>query len=70
MLVAVPVAALTFFAIPFAAALWTLIITEVVFTTAMHSYRGPVISMMPDHTPPEKRSAANGIINLMGGLEP
>lgn len=44
-------AALTFFAIPFAAALWTLIITEVVFTTAMHSYRGQVISMMPDHTP-------------------
>ena len=68
-LVAVPVAALTFFAIPFAnVMLWTLILTEVVFTTAMHSYRGPVISLMPDHTPPEKRSAANGIINLMGGL--
>lgn len=67
--VAIPVAALTFFAIPFASAiLWTLIITEIVFTTAMHSYRGPVISLMPDHTPPEKRSAANGIINLMGGL--
>jgi maltose/moltooligosaccharide transporter len=67
--VAIPIAALTFFAIPFAAAiLWTLILTEIVFTTAMHSYRGPVISLMPDHTPPEKRSAANGIINLMGGL--
>ncbi len=69
MLVAVPVAALTFFAIPFATVmLWTLILTEVIFTAAMHSYRGPVISMMPDHTPPEKRSTANGIINLMGGL--
>ncbi len=68
-LVALPAAALTFFAIPFAAAiLWTLILTEVVFTAAMHSYRGPVISLMPDHTPPEKRSTANGIINLMGGL--
>ncbi len=67
--IAVPVAALTFFAIPFASAiLWTLIITEVVFTAAMHSYRGPVISLMPDHTPPEKRSTANGIINLMGGM--
>ncbi len=67
--IALPVAALTFFAIPFAAAiLWTLIITEVFFTTAMHSYRGPVISLMPDHTPPEKRSTANGIINLMGGI--
>ncbi|MTI96200.1 MAG: SLC45 family MFS transporter [Firmicutes bacterium] len=67
--IATPIAALTFFAIPFAAAmLWTLIITEVVFTAAMHSYRGPVISLMPDHTPPEKRSPANGIINLMGGI--
>jgi len=68
-LIALPVAALTFFAIPFASAmLWTLIIAEILFTTAMHSYRGPVISLMPDHTPPEKRSAANGIINLMGGV--
>jgi maltose/moltooligosaccharide transporter len=67
--VAVPVAALTFFAIPFAAALlWLLILTEVLFTAAMHSYRGPVISLMVDHTPPEKRSTANGIINLMGGI--
>ncbi len=68
-LVALPVAALAFFAIPFAAAmLWTLIIAEVFFTAAMHSYRGPVISLMPDHTPPERRSTANGIINLMGGV--
>jgi maltose/moltooligosaccharide transporter len=67
--VALPVAALTFFAIPFAAAvLWLLILTEIVFTAAMHSYRGPVISLMPDHTPPEKRSAANGVTNLMGGI--
>ncbi len=68
-LVGLPLAALTFFAIPFAAALlWTLIITEILFTAAIHSYRGPVISLMPDHTPPEKRSTANGIINLMGGI--
>ncbi len=68
-LVAIPFASLTFFAIPFAATmLWTLIITEVLFTTAIHIYRGPVISLMPDHTPPAKRSAANGIVNLMGGI--
>jgi len=67
--IATPIAALTFFAIPFAAAvLWTLILSEILFTAAMHSYRGPVISLMPDHTPPEKRSTANGIINLMGGV--
>lgn len=65
---AVPVAALTFLGIPFAAAaLWSLIVVEVVFTIAMQTYRGPVISLLPDHTPPERRSTGNGIINLMGG---
>ncbi len=68
-IVAVPVAALTFAGIPFAAtALWSLIVVEVVFTAAMHSYRGPVISLLPDHCPPERRSTGNGIINLMGGI--
>jgi maltose/moltooligosaccharide transporter len=67
--VAVPVAALSFAGIPFAAgALWTLILVEVVFTAAMHVYRGPVISLLPDHVPPERRSTGNGIINLMGGI--
>lgn len=67
--VAVPVAALTFLAIPYAAvALWSLIIVEITYTIAMHSYRGPVISLMPDHTPPELRSTGNGIINVMGGI--
>lgn len=67
--VAVPVAALSFAAIPWASTmLWTLIVVEITFTIAMHTYRGPVISLMPDHTPPEKRSTGNGIINLMGGI--
>jgi len=67
--VAIPIAALTHFAIPLVSSvLILLIITEIVFTAAMHSYRGPIISLMPDHTPPEKRSTANGIINLMGGV--
>ncbi|RQD71839.1 MAG: MFS transporter [Tindallia sp. MSAO_Bac2] len=68
-IVAIPIAALTHFAIPLVASvLFLLIITEIIFTAAMHSYRGPVISLMPDHTPPKKRSVANGIINLMGGF--
>ena len=67
--VAIPIAALTHFAIPLVSSvLFLLIITEILFTAAMHSYRGPIISLMPDHTPPEKRSTANGIINLMGGI--
>ena len=69
MLVAVPVAALTFAGIPYAATtLWALIVLEITFTAAMHAYRGPVISLMPDHVPPERRSTGNGIINLMGGV--
>jgi maltose/moltooligosaccharide transporter len=67
--VGVPVAALTFAGIPFAAgALWSLIVVEVLFTAAMHVYRGPVISLLPDHVPPERRSTGNGIISLMGGI--
>lgn len=68
-MIAIPVAAITHMAIPLVASvLFLLIFTEIVFTIAMHSYRGPIISLMPDHTPPEKRSASNGIINLMGGF--
>jgi len=35
---------------------------------AMDVFRTPVISLMPDITPSPKRSQANGIINLMGGV--
>ncbi|MEA3287453.1 MAG: MFS transporter [Candidatus Marinimicrobia bacterium] len=35
---------------------------------AMDVFRTPVISLMPDLTPSPKRSQANGIINLMGGI--
>lgn len=34
----------------------------------MAPFRSPVIAFMPDITPSEKRSQANGIINFMGGL--
>jgi len=35
---------------------------------AMSIYRAPAVALMPDATPPTRRSEANGIINLMGGL--
>lgn len=67
--VAVPLAALTLAAIPFAAALlWTLILTEVAFTAAMHAYRAPMAALIIDHTPPTKRSTSSGIAQLMGGI--
>jgi len=35
---------------------------------AMDIFRTPVVSLMPDITPSSKRSQANGLINLMGGV--
>lgn len=67
--VGMPLAALLFAALPFGAvALWTLLGLDVLFLLAMTLYRAPVIALMPDHTPVAKRSTANGIINLMGGV--
>lgn len=67
--VGIPLAALTLFSIPLAAAvLWTLVATEVVFTAAMHTYRGPMAAMIIDHTPAGKRSTSSGIAQFLGGI--
>ncbi|MDG5787127.1 MFS transporter [Evansella sp. AB-P1] len=68
--VGMPVAALFFILLPYSAAvtLWVLLVVDIIFLLAMTIYRAPVIALMPDHTPIEKRSTANGIINLMGGV--
>ena len=67
--VGMPSAALVFALLPFGGVgLVTLLALDVGFLLAMTLYRAPVIALMPDHTPPQKRSTANGIINLMGGL--
>lgn len=67
--VGMPLAALLFVALPWATwALWTLLVVDIVFLLAITSFRAPVIALMPDHVPPEGRSTANGVINLMAGL--
>ncbi|MCD8511825.1 MAG: MFS transporter [Bacillus sp. (in: Bacteria)] len=68
--IGMPVAAVFFILIPYGAAvtLWVLLVVDIVFLLAMTIYRAPVIALMPDHTPTENRSTANGIINLMGGI--
>lgn len=68
--IGMPLAAFSFILLPFASAstFWLLIFVDIIFLLAMTIYRAPVIALMPDHTPPEKRSTANGIINLMGGI--
>ncbi|WP_147803317.1 MFS transporter [Alkalicoccus halolimnae] len=70
LVVGMPVAALFFILIPYGAmvTLWVLLVVDIIFLFAMTIYRAPVIALMPDHTPPEKRSSANGIINFMGGV--
>lgn len=68
--VGMPVAALFFISIPYGASLsfWALITVDITFLLAMTIFRAPVIALMPDHTPTEKRSSANGVINFMGGI--
>lgn len=67
--VGMPVAALAFALLPFSAtAFWSLIVADVAFLVAMTVLRAPVIALMPDHVAPERRSTANGVINLMGGV--
>jgi maltose/moltooligosaccharide transporter len=69
LLVSIPVAAVFFTLIPFSASsLITLIPVIIIMNIAMAAFRAPAIALMPDLTPSEHRSKANGIINLMGGL--
>lgn len=68
LLAGMPLAALFLFAMPHYLDLWTLILIDIGFLLAMTLFRAPTISLMPDMTPPNKRSPANGIINFMGGV--
>ena len=73
-IVGIPVAAAFLVALPIAATvpgilgLASLVILILGFDISMAIYRAPVVAMMPDFAPPEKRSPANGVINLMGGI--
>ncbi|RXI97799.1 MFS transporter [Anaerobacillus alkaliphilus] len=70
LVIGMPLAAIFFVIIPYGAAvaLWVLLVIDIIFLLAMTIYRAPIIALMPDHTPSEKRSTANGIINFMGGV--
>jgi Na+/melibiose symporter-like transporter len=64
-----PPAALTFALIPlFKAELTPMMLVIIVMNFSMALFRSPVIAFMPDITPSERRSQANGIINFMGGV--
>lgn len=70
-MIGAPLGALMFALIPLARAHETLSLmmgTIIFMNFFMALFRSPVIAFMPDITPSEKRSQANGIINFMGGL--
>ncbi|CAI1491975.1 Sucrose transport protein [Thermococcus nautili] len=70
-LLGAPSAALMFALIPIAREHGNLALfmgTIIFMNFFMALFRSPVVAFMPDITPSEKRSQANGIINFMGGL--
>lgn len=67
-LAGVPISAAAFGLIPVASVLPLFVASTTSFFLAMAFWRTPVVALMPDITPSEKRSQANGVINFMGGL--
>jgi len=70
LLVFAPISALFLMLIPLGweTNLWLLVGAAALMNLAMASWRSPIVALMPDVTPPELRSKANGVINFMGGL--
>ncbi|HEU4746752.1 MAG TPA: MFS transporter, partial [Anaerolineales bacterium] len=67
-LIGAPITAIAFGLIPIAAALPLFVACTSTLLLSAALWRTPVVALMPDITPSEKRSQANGIINFMGGI--
>jgi maltose/moltooligosaccharide transporter len=67
-LIGAPIGAIAFGLIPIAAVLPLFVCCTSTLLLSMAFWRTPVVALMPDITPSQFRSQANGIINLMGGL--
>lgn len=67
-LIGAPVTALAFGLIPLAAVLPLFVACTSTLLLSAALWRTPVVALMPDVTPSQKRSQANGIINFMGGI--
>jgi len=67
-LIGAPISAAAFGLIPVASILPFFVACTTSFFLSMAFWRTPVVALMPDITPSEKRSQANGIINFMGGI--
>lgn len=67
-LIGAPIGAIAFGLIPLASILPLFVCCTSTLLLSMAFWRTPVIALMPDITPSQYRSQANGIINFMGGL--
>jgi maltose/moltooligosaccharide transporter len=67
-LIGAPIGALAFGLIPMASVLPLFVACTSTLLLSMAFWRTPVVALMPDITPSQFRSQANGIINFMGGL--
>ena len=67
-IIGAPITAVAFGIIPIAAALPVFIACTSTLLLSAAMWRTPVVALMPDITPSEFRSQANGIINFMGGI--
>jgi maltose/moltooligosaccharide transporter len=67
-LIGAPIGALAFGIIPLAAVLPLFVACTSTLLLSMAFWRTPVVALMPDITPSQYRSQANGVINFMGGL--
>ena len=67
-IVGAPISAVAFGLIPVAATLPFFVACTSTLLLSAALWRTPVVALMPDITPSEKRSQANGIINFMGGI--
>ncbi len=67
-LVGAPISAVAFGLIPVAAILPLFVACTSTLLLSAALWRTPVVALMPDITPSEFRSQANGIINFMGGV--
>ena len=67
-LIGLPIAVFCLFIMPFSGIIGLFIGVILVFNLAMAFYRPPVMSVMPDKTPPQVLSSANSFIAGMGGI--
>jgi MFS family permease len=67
-LIGAPIGALVFGLIPMASVLPLFVACTSTLLLSMAFWRTPVVALMPDITPSQYRSQANGIVNLMGGV--